>query len=69
MVLIVQMQLKFHNYENCKICTEITDSDHGYTDDPDSAAVQTYRQVPDCTDCEAMANLTNTHLAEIKVEE
>jgi hypothetical protein len=25
--------------------------------------------VPDCTDCKAMANLTSTHLAEIKVEE
>ena len=28
-----------------------------------------YRHVPDCIDCKAMANLTNTHLAEINVEE
>jgi hypothetical protein len=49
---------KLHNYENCKICNEIRDSDHGYNDDPDTAAVQMYRHVPDCTDCKAMANLT-----------
>ena len=60
---------KFHNYENFKLFNEIRDSDHGYNDDPDTEAVQTYRHVPDCTDCKAMANLTNTHLAEIKVEE
>ena len=39
---------KFHNYENCKICNEIRNSDHGYNDDPDTEAVQTYRHVPDC---------------------
>jgi hypothetical protein len=57
---------KYHDYNNCKICDEIRDSDHG---DPDTASVQMYRHVPDCTDCKSMANLTNTHLAEIKAEE
>jgi hypothetical protein len=52
---------KYHNYGNCKICNEIRDSDYGYIDDPDTAAVQMYRHVPDCTDCKAMANLTSTH--------
>ena len=60
---------KYHNYDNCKICNEIRDSNHGYNDNPDTASVQMYRHVPDCTDCKAMANLTNIHLAEIKVEE
>jgi hypothetical protein len=59
---------KYPDYGNCKICNEIRDSNHGYNDDPGTASVQMYRHVPDCTDCKAMANLTNTHLAEIKVE-
>jgi hypothetical protein len=45
---------------------------HGYIDDPDTAArmaVQMYRHVPDYTHCKAMANLTSTQLAEIKVEQ
>jgi len=60
---------KYHDYDSCKICDEVRDSDHGYNDDSDTTSVQKYRHVPDCTDCKAMANLTITHLAEIKVEE
>ena len=60
------MTSKYHDYDNCKICNEIRDSDHGYNDDPDTASVQLYRHIPECIDCKAMANLTNTHLAEIR---
>jgi hypothetical protein len=60
---------KYHDYGNCKICNEIRDSNHGYNDDPDTASVQMYRRVPDCIDSKAMANLTNTHLAETSLEQ
>jgi hypothetical protein len=31
---------KYHDYDNCKICNEIRDSDHGYNDDPDKSAAE-----------------------------